>query len=63
MVTKEMVQEWNKMGRIGFKSETAHGWLKKTERKRNEQGRVLQWLKPGANSLREIHFTKGVKAS
>ena len=42
VVTKEMVREWNKTGRIGFKSETAWGWLKKTERKRNEQGRVLQ---------------------
>ena len=41
VVTMEMVREWNKMGRIGFKSETAHGWLKKTERKRNEQGCVL----------------------
>ena len=30
--------------------------MKKTERKRNEQGRVLQWLKPGANSLREMQF-------
>ena len=56
IVTKEIVREWNKMGRIGFKSETARGWLKKTERKRNEQGRVLQWLKPGTNSLREIQF-------
>ena len=42
VVTKEMVREWNKMGRIGFKSETVRGWLKKTERKRNEQGHVLR---------------------
>ena len=56
IVTKEMVRDWNKMGRIGFKNETARGWLKKTERKRNEQGRVLRQLKPGANSLREIQF-------
>ena len=34
VVTKEMVQEWNK-------SKTVHGWLKKTAQKRNEQGRVL----------------------
>ena len=54
--TKEMIREWNKSARIGFKSETAKGWLKKTERKRNAQGRVLRRLKPGASALREIQF-------
>ena len=54
--TKEMVRDWNKTARIGFKSETAKGWLKKMERKRNAQGRVLRWLKPGAGMLREIQF-------
>ena len=35
---KELCQQWNKSGHIGLNSETARGWLKKTEKKRNVQG-------------------------
>ena len=30
---KEMTREWNRTGRIGLKSETTQGWLKKTTKK------------------------------
>ena len=38
---KELCHKWNKSGCIGLDSETARGWLKKTEKKRNVQGQVL----------------------
>ena len=60
---EESSEKGDKTGRIGFKSETVHGWLKKTERKRNEQGRVLRRLKPGTNSLCEIQFYQRCQTS
>ena len=30
---KELTREWNRTGRVGLNSETAKGWLKKTEKK------------------------------
>ena len=56
---KELCHQWNKSGRIGLDSETARGWLKKTEKKRNAQGRVLQRAHPGTTALREIrHYQR-----
>ena len=51
---KELCRKWNKSGCIGLDSETARGWLKKTEKKRNVQGQVLQQAHPGTTALREI---------
>ena len=56
---KELCRKWNKSGRIGLDSETARGWLKKTEKERNVQGRVLRRLHPGTIALREIrHYQR-----
>ena len=53
---KELVREWNKKARIGFTSETARGWLKKTVAKRGNQRRALRLARPGVKALREIKF-------
>ena len=56
---KELCHKWNKSKRIGLNSETARGWLKKTVKKRNTQGRVLRWAHPGTTALREIrHYQR-----
>ena len=56
---KELCRKWNKSGRIGLDSETARGWLKKTVKKRNAQGRVLRQAHPGTTALREIrHYQR-----
>ena len=33
VLMKELTREWNQTGRVGLNSETAKGWLKKTEKK------------------------------
>ena len=56
---KELCHKWNKSGCIGLDSETARGWLKKTEKKRNAQGWVLQRAHPGTTTLKEIrHYQR-----
>ena len=51
---KELTREWNRTGRVGLNLETAKGWLKKTEKKREGQQRALRRLVPGVKALREI---------
>ena len=38
---KELTASWNRRARVGLTSETAQGWLKKTEWKRNDQNCLL----------------------
>ena len=37
----ELCRKWNRKARIGLTSETKKAWLKKTDRKRDQQGHVL----------------------
>ena len=53
---RELCREWNRTGRIGLTSETAQGWLKKTTKKRNQQGKALRRWRPGTKALQEIRF-------
>ena len=56
---KELVAKWNKSARIGKDSETTKGWLKKTKKQRDAQGRVLRRARPGTVALREIrHYQR-----
>ena len=56
---KELTRQWNRTGRIGLSSETTKGWLKKTEKKRDDQRRVLRRAAPGVKALREIrHYQR-----
>ena len=41
MTMAELCREWNTHARVGLKCETMAGWLKKTEKQRTEQRRVL----------------------
>ena len=50
----ELCREWNTRAKVGLPSETAAGWLKKTEWKRNAQGQLLRRATPGAQALKEI---------
>ena len=56
MTARELVADWNRTARIKKPSVTLQGWLKKTERKRDGQQRLLRRLRPGTRSLREIRF-------
>ena len=56
MMAKELVAPWNRTARVKKKSETLQGWLKKTQRKRDGQNRLLRRMKPGTKALREIRF-------
>ena len=59
MTMKELCADWNRTGRCGLPSETTHGWLKKTEKKRDGQQRNLKRAKPGVRVLREIrHYQR-----
>ena len=51
---KELTREWNTTGRVRLNLETAMGWLKKTEKQREGQRRVLKRLVPGVKALWEI---------
>ena len=54
MNMRELCREWNTRAKVGLPSETAAGWLKKTERKRNAQGQLLRKAMPEARALKEI---------
>ena len=41
---------------IGYTSEIRQGWLRKTERKRNDQRQLLRRARPGTSSLQEIRL-------
>ena len=56
MTAREVVADWNRTARIKKPSVTLQGWLRKTERKRNGQQRLLRKLRPGTRSLHEIRF-------
>ena len=56
------IQRWNRTARIGFTSETKQGWLRKTERKRNDQRQLLRRARPGTRSLQEIRFYQRCQA-
>ena len=56
MTAHELVADWNRTARVKKKSETMQGWLKKTERKRDGQQRLLRRMRPGTKALREIRF-------
>ena len=56
---KELTASWNRRARVGLTSETAQGWLKKTEQKRNDQNCLLQIAVPGVKALKEIQFYQG----
>ena len=56
MSAKELVAHWNRTARIKKPSVIAQGWLKKTERRRDAQNRLLRRMKPGTKSLKEIRF-------
>ena len=59
LTMKEMTREWNRTGRLGLKSETAQGWLKKTTKKREGQQQALRKVAPGTRALREIrHYQR-----
>ena len=51
MTARELVAHWNWTARVKKKSETLQGWLKKTQRKRDGQNRLLRCMKPGTKSL------------
>ena len=51
MTARELVAHWNRTARVKKKSETLQGWLKKTQRKRDGQNRLLRHMKPGMKSL------------
>ena len=56
---KKMTREWNRTGRIGLKSETTQGWLKKMTKKREGQQQALRKVTPGTRALREIrHYQR-----
>ena len=57
---KELCHQWNTTARIGLKyTETKRGWLKKTEKKRDNQNRVLRRAHSGTIALREIrHYQR-----
>ena len=56
---KELVGHWNRSARIGKVTETAQGWLKKTDRKRDAQNNLLRRAKPGSKALLEIrHYQR-----
>ena len=52
----ELCQFWNRKVCIGLTSKTAKGWLKKTKRQHDNQGRVLRQLVLGGTALQEIKF-------
>ena len=54
MMMKELCREWNIRARIGLQCETTQGWLKKSEKKRTEQGQKLKRAQPGVRALHEI---------
>ena len=59
MNMRELCREWNTRAKVGLPSETAAGWLKKTERKRNAQGQLLRRATPGVQALKEIrHYQR-----
>ena len=58
----ELCKIWNRRARIGLMSETKKAWLKKTDRKRDQQGHVLRRLVPGSTALREIKFYQRCQA-
>ena len=58
----ELCKKWNRKARIGLTSETRKAWLKKTDRKRDQQGHVLRRLVPGSTALREIKFYQRCQA-
>ena len=59
MNMRELCREWNTQVKVGLPSETAAEWLKKTERKRNAQGRLLRKATPGSRALKEIrHYQR-----
>ena len=59
LTMKEMTREWNRTGRVGLKSETAQGWLKKTTKKREGQQRALHKVTKGAQAFHEIrHYQR-----
>ena len=47
MSAKELVTHWNRTAQIRKPLVTTQGWLKKTERRRDAQNRLLQRAKPG----------------
>ena len=57
---KELCRQWNTTARIGLKyTETKRGWLKKTEKKRDNQNQALRRAHPGTIALREIrHYQR-----
>ena len=59
MNMQELCHEWNTQVKVGLPSQTAAGWLKKMERKRNAQGQLLRKATPGAQALKEIrHYQR-----
>ena len=56
MTARELIAHWNRMARVKKKLETLQGWLKKTQRKRDGQNKLLCQLKPGTKALHEICF-------
>ena len=59
MSMKELCADWNRTGRVGLASETAQGWLRKTEKKREGQQRALRRARPGVRALKEIrHYQR-----
>ena len=56
---KEIVLNWNRTACIGKTTKTAQGWLKKGERKRDAQNKLLCRAKPGSRGLLEIrHYQR-----
>ena len=53
---RKIRQDWNRSARIGGSNETARGWLKKSEKRRNQQKHSLRRKRPGVTALREIKF-------
>ena len=53
---RAVTQRWNRTACIGYTSETRRGWLRKTERKHNDQRQLLRRARPDTRWLQEIRF-------
>ena len=61
MMAKELEAHWNQTAQVKKPTLTAEGWLKKTERQRDRQNRLLRRAKPGTRSLQEIRFYRSAR--
>ena len=47
---------WNRTGCRKMANKTKQGWMKKSVRARDANGKILRWAHPGTVALREIRF-------